>query len=194
MLIIPFHLLWRIQINLRQKLILGTTLCLSIFMIIIAIVRISNIRMNSGNFFPSLQGADFPSLQGADIVWVIFWQQVEACTAVIMVSLSAFRSFFVAHESRLREDRNRNRHWYMSKKKALAWRRRMLQSESEEMDQLPQIPRATMTGMRTFISGGENNESHMSSIGARATTTLAKSENAERIRVEKTISTVSDQV
>lgn len=183
MLIIPFRLLWRIRINLRQKLILGTTLCLSIFMIIIAIVRISKIRIKS----------PYEGL-GMDIVWVIFWQQVEACTAVIMVSLSAFRSFFVAHESRLREDRNRNRQWYMSNKKASAWRRRLLQSEGEEMNQLPQVPRATMTGMSTFISGGENNESGMSSLGAGVTTTPAKDENVERIRVEQTISRVSDQV
>ena len=184
MLIIPFHLLWRIQINLRQKLVLGTTLCLSIFMIIIAIIRISKIRLPD---------------QAADIVWVIFWQQVEACTAVIMVSLSAFRSFFVTHESRLREDRNRNRHWYMSKKKASAWRRKvLLRSESgEETDHhLPQIPRATMTGMSTFIRGGKSNESRMSSLmGAGVTTRMpAESENLERIIVEQTISTVSDRV
>lgn len=192
MLIIPFQLLWRIQINLRQKLILGTTLCLSIFMIIIAIVRISKIRIKR-----TLEDINLPSgysASGADLVWVLFWQQVEACTAVIMVSLSAFRSFFVAHESRIREDRNRNRQWYMSNKKALAWRRRLLQSEGEEMDRLPQIPRATMTGMSTFISGRENNESRMSSLRAGVTSTPAKGENEERIRVEQRISTVSDQV
>lgn len=181
-LIIPFHLLWRIQINLRQKLILGTTLCLSIFMIIIAIVRISSIRLPD---------------HATDIVWAIFWQQVEACTAVIMVSLSAFRSFFVTHESRLCKDRIRNRHWYMSKKKASAWRRKMLQSESEEMDHhLPQIPRATMTGMSTVIRGGESNESRMSSLVEVGDNTRmpAESEHLERIRVEQTISTVSDRV
>lgn len=180
MLIIPFHLLWRIQINLRQKLILGTTLCLSIFMIIIAIIRISNIQLAE---------------RIEDIVWVIFWQQVEACTAVIMVSLSAFRSFFVTHESRLREDRIRNRHWYMSKKMALVRRQKMLQSESEETDRLPQIPRATMTGMSTFIRGGKSNESRMSFLGIEVTTTPAKSENLESdITVDQTISTVSDRV
>lgn len=127
-------------------------------------------------------------------MWVIFWQQVEACTAVIMVSLSAFRFFFVAHESRIREDRNRHRQWYMSNKKALAWRRRLLQSEGEEMDRLPQIPRATMTGMSTLINERENNESRMSSSRAEVTSTPARDENEERIGVEQTISTISDQV
>lgn len=140
-------------------------------MIIIAIVRISKICLGT--------------YEAEDIVWVIFWQQVEACTAVIMVSLSSFRSLFVTHESRLREDRIRNRHWYMSKKMACARRQNMfLQSESEEVtDRLPRIPRATMTGMSTFIRGGPRNESRISSLGAGDFFTLsAESENVERIR------------
>ena len=74
-----------------------------------------------------------------------------------MVSFSAFRSFFVARESRLRKNRNRRLHLYMSRKNqaAAAARRLMrLHSESrEEMNGLPEIPRATMTGMDTFIRG-----------------------------------------
>lgn len=31
-----------------------------------------------------------------DKTWVIFWQQMEACVAVIMFSLTSFRSVFVA--------------------------------------------------------------------------------------------------
>lgn len=183
-LIIPFHILWRIQINLRQKLILGATLSLSIFMIILAIIRISKIRADK---------------ETADIIWVIFWQQIEASTAVIMISLSAFRTFFVARESRLRHDRNRHRQWYMDRKNqiASALRRKKFRSASgsgcgsEELNHLVAIPRATMTGMRTFINGGggePNDENHLSSRGG---------ENAEKIRVEQRIeitSIGSDQV
>ena len=74
-----------------------------------------------------------------------------------MVSFSAFRSFFVARESRRREDRNRHLHWYMSRKnQAAAVARRWMKlrsDESEEMNGLPEIPRATITGMDTFIRG-----------------------------------------
>lgn len=181
-MIIPIHLLWHIRINLRQKLILGATLCLSIVMIIIAIIRMSKFRIASTKI---------------DIIWDVFWEQVEACMAVIMVSISAFRSFFVAHETRLRENQIRNRPWYMSKQNTSrsAYRRRKLQSESEEMDQLPEIPRATMTGMRTFIDRGKiNTESQFSSVGTEDATTLADDDNAQKIKVNYTISTDSHDV
>lgn len=131
-------------------------MCLSIFMIIVAILRISIV-------FGSIHGE-----HGANPVWMVFCQLVEASTAVIMVSISAFRSFFIARESRHRENRNRHRQWYLSRKNqmAAAWRRRKLRSESEETTHgLPDIPRATMTGMSTFIRGEETrNESRVSSV------------------------------
>lgn len=141
-LIIPVVQLWRIQISLRQKFILGTSLSLSLFMIIIAIIRISKLHLG---------------VYSVDFMWMTFWHQVEASTAVIMVSFSAFRTFFVARGSRRREEQRRHLHWYMSKKNRVAaaagvakrWRK--LRSKDEEMNQLPEIPRATMTGMSTFI-------------------------------------------
>lgn len=168
-LIIPFHLLWHIKINLRQKLGLGITLCLSIMMIIIAIIRISAVRIGH---------------TGLDMVWGLFWNQMEACTALIMVSFSAFRSFFVARESRVRDDQNRQRFWYMDKKDRLrsAWRRRQMQSGSEEMDELPDIPRATLTGMRTFVHGGKPKvESQLASLSTERPTTVVESEAVEEI-------------
>lgn len=77
---IPVTLLWRVRISLRQKIGLGLTLCLSLVMAIVAIIRISGSRLPTGD---------------ADIVWVTFWQQQECNVAVIMISLTAFRSFFI---------------------------------------------------------------------------------------------------
>lgn len=184
-LVIPIHLLWHIQINPRQKIILGATLCLSIVMIIITIVRMSKIRIGPTQ---------------TDIIWEVFWHEIEACTAVIMVSISAFRSVFVAHNSH--RDQNRNRVWYMSKKNLLrsALRRKKLRSDSEEMDQLPEIPRATMTGMRTFIHGGEPHEggihleSQRSSVDTGVATMPVSDENLHRIKVEHTISSNLEEV
>lgn len=173
-LVIPIHLLWHIQINLRQKIIIGTSLCLSIVMIIITIIRMSKIRIGPTQ---------------TDIIWEVFWHEVEACTAVIMVSVSAFRYVFVAHESR--QAPNRKRVWYMSKKNLLrsALRRKKLRSDSEEMDRLPDIPRATMTGMRTFIHGEGSNfdSSRLSSVETEFAMTSINHENEQEIVVEHTI-------
>lgn len=80
---IPIALLWNARIRLRQKLGIGALLCLSVVMIIIAIVKASGIRTPSDSF---------------DILWELFWQQIEACVAVLMVSITAFRSLFTSHK------------------------------------------------------------------------------------------------
>lgn len=54
-------------------------------MIIIAIVKASGIRTPVHSF---------------DLVWETFWQQMEACTAVLMVSFTAFRSVFVSNKQK----------------------------------------------------------------------------------------------
>lgn len=79
MISVPAVLLWRVHISLRRKLLLAGVLCLSIFMIVISIIKITT--------------ADLPDGQ-VDSAWGIFWLQAEACVGVIMVSISAFRSLF----------------------------------------------------------------------------------------------------
>ncbi|KAL8662683.1 MAG: hypothetical protein Q9202_004467 [Teloschistes flavicans] len=80
---IPIALLWNARIRLRQKLGIGALLCLSVVMSIIAIVKASGIRTPSDSF---------------DILWELFWQQIEACVAVLMVSITAFRSLFTSNK------------------------------------------------------------------------------------------------
>ncbi|MCJ1427199.1 hypothetical protein MMC29_005102 [Sticta canariensis] len=136
-MMIPIYLLWHIQITLRQKIVVGAFFCLSIMMILTAVIRVVGIH--------SSRDKDNHN-------WQIFWQVAEACIAVSMVSLSAFRSFFVAHESRSREPRHRP--WYMSRINVVEDLRKMrLGIESDDMKSLPYIPRATLTGMRTVIRG-----------------------------------------
>ncbi|MCJ1437073.1 hypothetical protein MMC27_006458 [Xylographa pallens] len=133
----PIALLWRVRITLRQKVGLAMSLCLSLVMVITAITRISGINLDGG---------------AVDIVWLAFWQQQECSIAVIMVSVSAFRSFFVVSASN---------HASLRKPKASTyWRNRLLQKRSaassdteKGVNELPQIPSATMTGMRTAIQG-----------------------------------------
>ena len=113
------------------------SLCLSLVMVITAITRISGIKLDGG---------------AVDIVWLAFWQQQECSIAVIMVSVSAFRSFFVVSASNNASPRK--------PKPSTYWRNRLLQKRSASstdtekgVDELPQIPGATMTGMRTVIQG-----------------------------------------
>ncbi|KAL9593119.1 MAG: hypothetical protein Q9219_007672 [cf. Caloplaca sp. 3 TL-2023] len=78
---IPITLLWKVRIHVRQKLGIGAFLCLSVVMIIIAIVKASGIRTPVRSF---------------DLIWETFWHHIEACTAILMVSVTAFRSVFVS--------------------------------------------------------------------------------------------------
>ncbi|MCJ1436598.1 hypothetical protein MMC27_005978 [Xylographa pallens] len=77
---IPIALLWKVKISLHRKLALGSMLCLSAFMIIIAIIRTAL--------------APLPENQVIDTSWLVFWEGIEATTAIIMVSLTVFRSLF----------------------------------------------------------------------------------------------------
>ena len=122
----------------RQKIGILLSLCLSVSMIVVAIVRSS-----------SLPRADTTQ----DIPYEIFLLQLEGCIAVLMASVSAFRSLFNSEGSRAARKKPKVS-WTYPK---VPWRRgkKPLGSESDlETNALPAIPSATMTGLRTFIRGG----------------------------------------
>ena len=76
--------------------------------------------------------------------------ELEACVAVIMVSLTAFRSVFVTAGSKA--SRSKFRPWCSSFVARL--KNGMKTSLSgHNMEGLPAAPKATSTGMRTFIVG-----------------------------------------
>lgn len=107
-------------------------------MIIIAIVRISGFRIKESSI---------------DITWELFWHQVEASVALITVSITAFRSLLGIKALKAREKEKRERSWFSHRAKLLT---RYLKKETQdepEPEQLPSIPGATLTGMRTFIHG-----------------------------------------
>lgn len=134
----PVVLLWDVRVGLRQNLALGLSLCLSLVMIIVAIVRIAGYRTINGE---------------VDIVWLAFWQQQESSIAVMVVSISAFRALFVA--------RSRNSPPKRPLRQSVnAWRRRIerrrlgpttQENDFEPSGLLPQVPRPTLTGMSSVI-------------------------------------------
>lgn len=91
-----------------------------------------------------------------DIVWELFWQQAEAAVAVIMVSITAFRSLLGikanAHEKTQRcwefsQHRPNLQAGYFNKTQTTATH------DESELERLPEIPGANLSGMRTFIYG-----------------------------------------
>ena len=137
---IPLRLLWSVKIKPRQKLVLGIFLSLNLFMAIVASIRVSRLK---------IRGI-------IDDVWLFIWQQIEACVAVAMVSLTAFRSAFVKSENSGARNKAAKKPWYSSTVHAIRHSRPHRRSDEENLEELPSIPFATLTGMRTFIAGGRH--------------------------------------
>lgn len=124
---------------------MSLTLCLSLVMVLVAIIRTAGIKF-AGT---------------VDIIWVQFWAQQECSIAVIMVSVVAFRSFFVAGAAAKRSPRlpsrriiRANNHLPTadtsdSQGLTASNARRMLASLSPPI-QPPQSPSATLTSVRGF--------------------------------------------
>ena len=117
---------------------LGAFLCLSICMIVFAIIRVAGVIIQH---------------KLIDVQWEVFWGAVEADVAVIVVSITAFRSLLGMKNSQNR-DQKQQRAWYTYRQKQSFWRKKSTEEEGPDtMKQLPKIPRATITGVRTYIQG-----------------------------------------
>ena len=128
-LTIPISLLWRVQMKTCQKVGLATFHCLSICMIIVAIIRVFGLHYR-GTF---------------DNTWIFLRQQVETCVVVTMLSLTAFRSIFVTRRS----SANKARGWAPSTGKLLG-RHKKSAFDAQRLDDLT-IPSATLTGMSRIL-------------------------------------------
>ncbi|KAL8767327.1 MAG: hypothetical protein Q9209_006165 [Squamulea sp. 1 TL-2023] len=127
---IPVALLWRVRISLRRKLILLFVLSLSIFTIIVSIVRIAGAQLSNGS---------------VDSAWVNFWLQVEAAVAVMIVSLTSYRSLFVKDKSTKKKSPRYNN--------TTSYRKKLFSREKREAKgvEMPTLPDPTLTGVRTVI-------------------------------------------
>lgn len=145
-LAIPPYLIWKVRISRRQKLGIAFFLCLSISMVVIAIIRISQVHSPTYN------------------IWATFWQQLEGCVAILMVSLTAFRTLFVTSPSsesqekaaaRQHGDGYRKRLWYRYKGSS-GERDDAGSGKVERAKVVPvdiTVPNAALTGIRTYIRG-----------------------------------------
>ncbi|KAL8767211.1 MAG: hypothetical protein Q9209_006216 [Squamulea sp. 1 TL-2023] len=140
---IPVALLWRVRIDLRRKLALGTMLCLSVFTIITAIVKVGGGNTNNGQI---------------DSSWVIFWLQLEAAVAVMVASITAYRALFVVERSHMQKSPR-----YNSQALAKLRNRSKDSYETQANNNLPSIPAPILSRMRNFVQQTPYNGGHQMS-------------------------------
>ncbi len=150
---IPVCLLWSVRIQARQKFIIGIFLSLNLFIIIIATIRVPGLKFH-GTF---------------DIIWLLIWQHIQACVAVIMISLTAFRSVYVSSQTSRAHKELANKPWYSSTVAAIRRKRPLHQKDEEYIPGLPTIPSATLTGIRTVIQGGRRTGTGFPSLNSTLT-------------------------
>ena len=150
---IPIYLLWSVQIQTRQKVIMGIFLSLNVFIIFTAAVRVSGITFH-GTFV---------------VIWFSIWQHIEACVAVIVISLTAFHSVYINSQSSRARREQANRPWLSSTVAAITRKKALNRSDRESTPGLPTIPSATLTGMRTFILGGRRTGAGLQTTNLTAT-------------------------
>lgn len=139
--LIPLLVLRRAKADLRQKITVAIFLSVSSVMVFVAIVRVSTMRTSQGVF---------------DYTWTNLWLYLEGGIAIIMISLSAFRTqYTLRREERQRQERiSKPQTYYRPNRKQAPW----LESEVEE---LPVIPEPTMSGLGGLIRGGNTHQSAM---------------------------------
>lgn len=106
-------------------------------MIIIASVRILAFNIN-GTY---------------NAVWGLFWHQAEAAVAIITVSITTFRSLLGLKALKAQKKKDMERSWFADRAKLRTRYFKKTTEVESESEQLPSIPGATLTGMRTFIDG-----------------------------------------
>ena len=134
---IPIWVLWQVQLKPTQKFGFALFLCLSICMIIMATIRVSRLRYKGE----------------IDSSWIFLWQQAEACTAVTMLSLTAFRSVFVGPKPGFNNN-NKASPWVPSTRRLIGRHNKSRAVDQPRLDDIT-IPSAALTGMSRFMNRNE---------------------------------------
>jgi len=134
-LILPITIVWKIRIRPAQKLILLLCLSLTIFMIIITVVRVSGV-VHKGIF---------------DIIWQMYWLLLGGEVGIFMAAAVAFRTFFVARSQSRDATPPEHRRFFKSATRRQFQNWDGISLDSEDKNILPSIPSAQLTGIRNFI-------------------------------------------
>ncbi|KAL8919246.1 MAG: hypothetical protein Q9208_006907 [Pyrenodesmia sp. 3 TL-2023] len=158
-LYIPVNLIWKIQIRWTQKVPLVLSLCLTAIIILVTITRIAGIEKGGQ----------------VDGVWESYFLIVAAEVGIILASVSTYRTLFVSHRrgdrAKAKRDLKDQEHFYSPTRELIRrvlipspWRSKAREPSTPhenkehhyhyvDVEALPEIPRAYMTGVRTFING-----------------------------------------
>ncbi|KAI1146816.1 hypothetical protein F4825DRAFT_472133 [Nemania diffusa] len=156
---IPIIVLRNSLLSRSTKFGVAIFLCLSIFIAIIAIIRVS------GYYYKGY----------GNTIWEFFWQQVECAVAVTTASITAFRTLFVKQQRHDRVDATDSPEpslfcRFFMRFKALVRKqpdeKPTLTSDSW-ISKLPQVPSPILTNIRTFIyrNGRSRNEASVATVG-----------------------------
>ncbi|PYI27955.1 hypothetical protein BP00DRAFT_352198 [Aspergillus indologenus CBS 114.80] len=81
-LVIPIHVIWKVRVRWPQKVLLTCSLCLTVIMIALSIVRVCGLVAG----------------EMVDTIWETYWQFLSAEVGVFLAAAVSFRSLFVAHQ------------------------------------------------------------------------------------------------
>ena len=115
--------------SIRQKFGLGAFLTVNLWLIVIALIRVTSFK----------RGETF------DLTWTLFFQFFEPNVAILAACFSAFRSLFVSNGSKRRKERDRAP--FSVRQKLF----RKTPPHNQQLEDLPTIPGATLKGLRTTI-------------------------------------------
>ncbi|KAI1456429.1 hypothetical protein F4805DRAFT_458853 [Annulohypoxylon moriforme] len=158
---IPIIVLRNSFLSRSTKFGLAVFFCLSIFMAICAIVRIA--------------GFHYRGLE--DDIWEFFWQQTEGAVAVMMASITAFRTLFVKQTNSPDDTTSRSPveglfHRFLKRFQFLARaqpEKPASKHQTSSAPQLPKIPSPIFTGLRTFIRKHNRTDANNPSVATFVT-------------------------
>ena len=87
------------------------------------------------------------SAGGVDSSWVLFWYDIEAAVAIIVVSFTAFRALFVAHQAM--------KYRTPAESDSTSWNRRSKKAKNSRSNGPPEIPSPVLSGVGTHIRGSQ---------------------------------------
>ncbi|KAJ6109223.1 hypothetical protein N7486_001457 [Penicillium sp. IBT 16267x] len=136
---IPLVLLRQVRMDLMTKLGVSCFVCLSVFMCACAITRAAGTYYHGALNYP----------------WQDFWLHAEGCIAVMMASITAYRSTLIGSD----DVSSRFRIYLDKVKNPFSWRQRPSGENTDTAESkprnnqfnLPSIPNATITGLRTWF-------------------------------------------
>ena len=142
-LAIPICVIWKIKVQWSQKFALMSSLCLTVFMMATTITRLAGLIYNDM----------------VDTIWEIYWTLISGEVGVFLAAATAFRSFFVARKASKHGTPQQQAQRFFSASFVAKFNRKKRSTLDDTMDSrkekgvfgLPRVPRAQITGLRTFI-------------------------------------------